>query len=153
MKVFRLAKRAYADDLSGKGAEKAGARWNSKGTAMLYTSQLRALCVVEIAVHLPIGNIPSVYSMVEIEIPGELETEVVSEEILYEGWNSLPHSQFTQNIGDKFILQNKFLILRVPSAVVKGDCNYLINPGHKDFNRIEIVNISPFSFDERLFAG
>ena len=152
MKVFRLTKRIYADDLSGKGAELAGARWNSKGTAMLYTSQSRALCLVEIAVHVPVGNIPTDYFLIEIEIPDELEIEVVSEKALHADWNSLPHSQFTQNIGDKFIFQNKLLILMVPSAVVQGDWNYLINPRHKDFNKIRIVNKSPFSFDERLFV-
>ncbi len=152
MKVFRLAKEKYVDDLSGKGAELAGARWNSKGTPMLYTSQSRALCLVEIAVHMPVGNIPADYFMIEIEIPDDLEITVVEVETLHTDWNSLPHSQFTQNIGDKFIFQNEFLVMRVPSAVVQGDYNYLINPRHKKSNQIKILNKSVFSFDERLFT-
>lgn len=152
MKVYRLAKEKYAEDLSGKGAELAGARWNSKGTPMLYTSQSRALCLVEIAVHMPVGNIPADYFMIEIEIPDDLEITLVSEEMLSTDWNSLPHSQFTQNIGDKFISQNEILVMQVPSAVVQGDYNYLINPRHRLFNQIKIISKSPFSFDERLFV-
>jgi RES domain-containing protein len=152
MKVYRLAKGKYADDLSGKGAELAGARWNSKGIPMLYTSESRALCLVEIAVHVPIGNIPTDYFLVEIEIPDEVEITFVEVETLSKDWNSLPHSQFTQNIGDAFISQNEFLVMRVPSAVVQGDFNYLLNPRHGSFNQIKLINKLPFSFDERLFV-
>ncbi len=152
MKVYRLAKEKYADNLSGKGAELAGARWNSKGISMLYTSQSRALCLVEIAVHVPVGNIPTDYFLVEIEIPDMVEITLVSDKTLSADWNSLPHSQFTQNIGDKFISQNEFLVMKVPSAIVQGDYNYLINPRHNSFNQIIIVSKSPFSFDERLFV-
>ena len=55
MIVFRLSKEQFAQDLSGKGAELVGGRWNSRGNAMLYTSQSIALCVTEIAVHVPLG--------------------------------------------------------------------------------------------------
>ena len=54
MKVFRLCKAKFANDLSGLGAEKSGGRWNSKGVAMVYSSESRALCTTEIAVHTPL---------------------------------------------------------------------------------------------------
>jgi len=63
----------------------------------------------------------------------------------------LPHPNSTQLVGDKFIKAGKFLVLRVPSVVVPGDFNYLINPWHKEFSTIKIVTAEPFSFDERLF--
>ncbi|MDQ3290016.1 MAG: RES family NAD+ phosphorylase, partial [Bacteroidota bacterium] len=37
MIVFRLSKHMYCTDLSGTGALKVGGRWNSKGTALVYT--------------------------------------------------------------------------------------------------------------------
>jgi RES domain-containing protein len=40
---------------------------------------------------------------------------------------------------------------RVPSAVVKGDFNYLLNPNHVDFKTIKIQKVSDFLFDNRLF--
>ncbi|RYX85780.1 RES domain-containing protein, partial [bacterium] len=61
MKLFRLTKFKCSRDLSGKGAEIAGGRWNSKGTAMLYTAQSIALATTEIAVHVPLGILPKGY--------------------------------------------------------------------------------------------
>lgn len=43
------------------------------------------------------------------------------------------------------------LTLGVPSAVVKESFNYLLHPKHPNFTRIEIVTISPFNIDPRLW--
>jgi len=152
MRSYRLAKQNFALDLSGKGAELSGGRWNSKGVSVLYTSQSRALCLVEIAVHAPVGIVPMNYYLTEIEIPDEIELCLVFEETLPPDWNTFPHSPFTQKIGDDFVAANKYLILKVPSAVVQGDFNYLINPKHPDFGLIKIIQTEPFTFDKRLFT-
>lgn len=151
MIVYRLAKSQYSHDLSGRGAAKSGGRWNSKGTAILYTSQSRALCTAELAVHLPFGSIPKDYMMVSIAIPDNTQMEEITVMDLEEGWNEFPHKHFTQIIGDKFIISGKRLVLKVPSAVVNGDFNYLINPLHKDCAQVKIQEVSPFVFDKRLF--
>jgi RES domain-containing protein len=151
MIVYRLSRSIYAHDLSGKGAEKAGGRWNSKGVSVVYTSSSRALCVAEIAVHTPLGILPVDYYLVTIEIPDTVNIYEVSAGSLPKDWRSIPHSGSTQKIGDAFIRENKFMVMKVPSAVVQGDFNYLINPFHKDFSRIKIVNTERFSFDDRLF--
>ena len=70
---------------------------------------------------------------------------------LFGNWNSFPHSYKTQKIGDMFIAENELCVLKVPSAVVKGDFNYLINPYHPNFKKIKILNSSKFPFDVRLF--
>lgn len=151
MIVYRLSKEKYKNDLSGKGAELAGGRWNSKGVAMLYTSESRALCLAEIAVHIPIGMLPKDYFLIEIEIP-ENSIFTISGKQLPSDWHSFPHSSATQDLGDKFIAQNEFLILKVPSAVVKGDFNYLINPRNSLVNEAKISRTESFQFDKRLFT-
>jgi len=151
MIVFRLSKSMYANDLSGRGAEKAGGRWNSKGTAMVYTSESRALCTTEIAVHTPLGILPLDYVIIAIEIPKNMAIQQLEIDVLPEDWKSLPHSHSTQEIGDSFVTTEKFAVLRVPSAVVQGEYNYLLNPSHKDFKKIKLKLVEPFDFDERLF--
>ena len=71
MIVYRLCKQAYINDLSGHGAEMNGGRWNGKGNPALYTSGSRALAVLEIAVHVPFGLLPTNYYMIAIEVPDE----------------------------------------------------------------------------------
>lgn len=153
MITYRLSKEKYCKDLSGKGAELSGGRWNSKGTAIIYTSGSRALCTAEIAVHTPVGIIPDNYFLVEIELPDDSGIEEVDIFKLSANWNQFPHSHETQEIGDQFIRTNDLLILKVPSAVVQGDFNYLINPLHADFPTVKIKQSESFSFDERLFRS
>lgn len=148
MIVYRLSKGQYANDLSGKGAELVGGRWNSRGNAMLYTSQSIALCVTEIAVHVPLGILPKDYQLIHIEIPDE---DLLEMKRLPKDWQSFPHSNSTQMIGDKFLKEHKHLVFKVPSAAVQGEFNFLINPRHKNFNQIKIVKLEDFNFDERLF--
>ena len=153
MIVFRLTKTKFSRDLSDKGAEKSGGRWNSRGVYMLYTSESRALCTAEIAVHVPLGILPDDYQLVSILIPDTIQVYEMVLKNLSSDWRSIPHSGTTQELGDAFIRKNKFAIMRVPSAVVPGDSNYLINPNHPDAKKIQIVNVEPFEFDKRMFPG
>jgi len=151
MIVYRLSKAKYKNDLSGKGAELAGGRWNSKAVPILYTSESRALCTAEIAVHSPLGTIPSDYWIISIEIPDNVEISEIDPSTLPEDWDVAPHTNATQLIGDKFVSQGKTLVLKVPSAVVQGDFNYLINPAHSLFPLVRMIDSEIFEFDKRLF--
>ncbi len=151
MIVFRLSKSKFANDLSGKGAERSGGRWNSKGTALVYTSESRALCTTEIAVHTPLGNLPPDYKLIFVEIPYTIQIQELKVKHLPEDWKSLLHPHSTQEIGDKFVIDGNFPVLKVPSVVVQGEYNYLINPNHKESGKIIIKSIEAFNFDERLF--
>jgi RES domain-containing protein len=151
MIVYRLSKEAFKNDLSGKGAEKAGGRWNSKGVAMLYTGESRALCTAELAVHLPLGIVPKDYFLVSIEFPDSISMLTTDVADLPSGWKSFPHPHFTQEIGNQFISERKYLVMKVPSAVVQGDHNYLFNPSHHLFSQVHILSTEFYGFDERLF--
>jgi RES domain-containing protein len=151
MILYRLSKQHYIKDLSGRGAELSGGRWNSKGIPVLYTAESRALAAIEIAVHTPLGIIPSDYFLAEIEIPDNASVLKIAINDLPRDWARHPFIKATQNIGDKFIKSNKHLVLQIPSATVKGDYNYLINPLHPDFNIVKIKSTEPFEFDSRLF--
>lgn len=151
MRVYRLSKRKYSKELNGKGAAKSSNRWNSKGTEIIYTAESRALAMAEVAVHLTLATLPSDYVMIEIEIPENIIIKEIILKELDEDWNNHPHNSNTQKIGDEFIDSVKDCLLKVPSAVVQGDSNYLINPYHTDFKKIKIIEITDFPFDKRIF--
>jgi RES domain-containing protein len=151
MEVFRLARKKYPIELSGKGASISGARWNSKGTEIIYCAQNRALAMAEVLVHLSLATLPGDFVMLTIEIPVEVSLEVLDPKILNINWNVFPCTFETSLLGDDFIKRSEACVLKVPSAVVKGDFNYLINPYHVDFYKIIITEQNDFPFDKRIF--
>ena len=151
MEVFRLMRKKYPVVLSGKGASITGARWNSKGTEMIYCAQSRALAMAEVLVHLSLASLPSDFVMLTIHIPDTISYEILNVEILKTDWNVFPSTFETPLLGDDFIRRNEACVFKVPSAVVKGDFNFLINPYHKDFEKITITAQNDFPFDKRIF--
>lgn len=117
-------------------AAKFGNRWSPKGTETIYLAESRALAMAEIVVHLTLASLPSDYVMIEIDIPDGIEIKVLKKKDIPHNWNNHPTNKETQKIGDEFIEKLESVILKVPSAVVEGDYNYLINPHHKDFKKI-----------------
>ena len=151
MIVYRIGKSKFILDLTGQGAQLIGRRWNSRGIPMVYTSQSRALCTVEVAVHLPAGVLPTGFELISIHIPENVLIKELKTGELPSDWRSFPYSRSTQMIGDSFIISNEFLVMKVPSSVIPGDFNYLINPRHPDIQRVGIIQREPYPFDERLF--
>lgn len=151
MNVFRLTRSKYQHDFSGRGAAISGARWNSAGTEIIYTSESRALAMAEVAVHVALHELPDDYIMLEISIPDDIVfAPEIDPEQLPADWKQFPPSLSTQLIGDRFIDANDHCLLRVPSAIVKGDYNILINPQHPDFAKISITDADDFPFDRRF---
>lgn len=151
MIVYRLTKEQYKNNLSGRGAEINGGRWNNKGRQVIYTGESRALCTTEIAVHTPLGIIPTNYYLQSIQLP-KVKILEISTKDLDENWRNFPHEVSTKLIGDKFIDEQKYLLLKVPSAVIQDEFNYLINPLHKQYSKVKLLKIEEFKFDKRLFT-
>ncbi len=140
----------YADDLSGTGARLYGGRWNSVGKPVVYLASSRALAVLEVLVHLPATLIPSNYCLVTLDAPDDVFKIVLN--TLPPNWQEFPEPGILKTMGDQFIASNKHLLCSVPSAIVKEEHNYLLNPAHPKFLKVKVVSKEPFSFDERLIS-
>ncbi len=150
MIVFRICNTVYSNDISGNGAKMYGGRWNNKGVPVLYTSSTRALAALEILVHISTNNVqPIDFSILSIFLPensiDEIPFTALKTEIDKNGLNS--NFKF---IGDNWIKSNSSLLLKVPSIVIPEEYNYLVNPLHKNFNKVKIVENKLFRFDNRL---
>lgn len=152
MIVYRLQKESHGTLLSGIGAARMGARWNSVGTEIIYTSLNRSLSMAELVVHLSLGILPPSFIMFEIFFPDTTSIKILHEQKLPLNWNIYPPVLTTQKIGDDFVTENRYCLLKVPSAVTKGYFNVLINPAHREFSNIKVVKRDPFPFDTRLFS-
>jgi RES domain-containing protein len=152
MILYRFSRKEHGGDLSGKGAERYGGRWNSKGFPVIYSSETRALAVTEIIAYTPPGFIPEGYVLNIIDVPAEVGFfYTIEADSLPDGWNSYPHRKETKQLGDALLKEREHLLIKVPSALVTGEYNYLINPLHKDFSSVQVAEVLPFNFNERLF--
>ena len=149
MIIYRLAIETYKNDLSGTGSKLFGGRWNSVGLAVLYTTQNISLAVLEILVRTDMQTIPISYHLIKIDIPNAIEPQLISSDKLKKDWKN--DIGYTQWMGDEFIKSANSLLLKVPSAIVDEENNYVINPKHNDFKKVKIVKVNKFQFDKRLF--
>ncbi len=147
MTVYRLAIPKYASDLSGEGTAIFGGRWNFAGLRALYTSQHISLCILEILVRSQLNINPPGYQLITIEFP-ETNMIVIKPPELKTEWKQ--HIEYTQRIGEEFLNSNKSLVLQVPSAIVERENNFLLNPLHKNYSQVKIINIEPLDLGKRL---
>ncbi|MEX0778489.1 MAG: RES family NAD+ phosphorylase [Balneolales bacterium] len=151
MTVYRITKRKYADDLSGKGAERYGGRWNNVGIPVLYTSEHRSLCLLEMLIHTPIEEIARNLMLVEIIIPDEYPAFHITTKDLSRTWKTFPYDRFTKDVGDELLRAKNHPVIRVPSALVDEEFNYLLNPKHELFNGISVKKANALELDSRFF--
>lgn len=154
MLVYRITQTKYANSLNPPGI---AARWNSDGSRILYTGGSLALSCLESFVHkngasISAGNFS--VSIIKIEDSVSIN-EITIEEIqqLHPQLTDVSNYSITQKLGDKWIRESKSAILKVPSAIIDLEYNFLINPQHPEFSKVEIVKISKFMFDPRLKAN
>ena len=151
MIVCRTAKKEYIEDLTGIGSRLYGGRWNRKGIGVVYTSESRALALVEILVNVPFSILPSQLGMATIEIGEKIRAEEIDPYELPKDWHKFPPPLELAEIGSKWAVSNKSLALRVPSAVVPREFNILINLRHPDIKHVVVVDVEAFDVDRRLF--
>ena len=150
MIVHRICNETHNDDISGTGAKLFGGRWNSKGIPMLYVSEHISLSVLEMLVHNSFKDFSIPLSILKILIPENTAVNEVNITKLKADWkNDISYTKF---IGNEFIKSNINLVLKVPSAVIQEENNFLINPLHKDFKKIKITEVKSFKTDKRFFS-
>ncbi len=151
MRVWRICKAEHAGAaFTGEGAVLYAGRWHQAGTPVVYCSDSRALAALEQLVHLHRNWLPPHFVGFGLEIPDNLAISKVRTQDLPAMWRRHPGPPELRDIGTRWIKSGETVALRVPSAVVPGEHNFLLNPRHPDFSRLQISNPEPFEFDERL---
>ena len=150
--IFRIAKKEYVSDKTGQGSFLYGGRWNPKGYRVIYTSESRSLALCELLAN--IGTTtqkPSLY-LVEICVPKGVSISEVSKKELTPDWKK-PFSSNCVTIGLYWLTTAETCILKVPSAVVEEEYNYVLNPLHPDFKKLAFHKQEKHSIDTRFFGN
>lgn len=151
MQVWRICKRRFAAAaFTGEGARLYSGRWNPEGVRMVYTSSSLALAALEFFVHLDPSVAPDDLVSVSATLPPHLKIERGALKDLPADWRTTGNARL-QAMGAEWVAANRFAALEVPSAVIDGEWNVLLNPAHPQFARIQIAGPKPFHFDKRMF--
>lgn len=126
-------------------------RWHNKGTEIAYAAATESLSLLEILVHLTVSQLPRDHICHRIEIPEDC-VDFVPEELLPADWlEESPH--LSRDFGSAWVKGYSSAALAIPSVVVPREYNYLLNPVHRDFKQISVVDSWPLRIDPRLSAG
>jgi RES domain-containing protein len=148
MEVFRISRSKYTNDLSGEGARLYGGRWNRPGLSALYTSQSRALALLELIVHFNSADALRLdYEFLTLDIEDSMIVSLCEEVEIYNKENKIfPCREKTEML---FIKQN-VLGIRVPSVIIPQECNVIINPMHDWMKSVKILKKESVVIDKRL---
>ena len=149
MLVYRIGRTRFAHDLTGEGARLFGGRWNHKLIPCIYTSESRALALLEYTANVNIEDIPRALSITKFEIPNDQIYEIPITE-LPGNWTQAPAPSSTKAFGSTILERNEYLVIKIASAIVPDEFNFLINPKHRLNSSIEILEVTDFIYDVRL---
>jgi RES domain-containing protein len=150
--AWRIVKsRHVGSAFDGEGARRYGGRWNSPGTAVVYASETRALCLLEVLAGLRSVKPLHAYVFVPATFDDSLVRPLPPEDLPPDWQDSPPHPS-AQQVGDTWVDQKESAILRVPSAIIPSEYNYLFDPAHPDFEQIRIGAPQELAVDSRLLS-
>ena len=153
MFTYRISQTKYARDRRGSGID---ARWNLLGQYVIYTGGSLALSCLEKLVHTPGTSLYSGdFSVTIFDVPDRMEIKEITIAQLIKmnaDWTRVINYPITQRIGNGWLKEQESAVLKVPSAIIEMEYNYLFNPNHPDFEKIKIAAVNKFSFDTRLRA-
>jgi RES domain-containing protein len=153
MQVWRLSRPEFARRLDGGGNRETGARWNSPGAGVVYTSRSLALCVLETIVHLPSARFVQGLAAARIHVPDDAGVDMVTASELPHDLLSGEAAAWFRQRGARWLEAGAALALIAPSVIVPQEQNVMLNPRHPRAGSIRVEEEIPFGFDARLFGS
>ena len=155
--AWRIARRHFGTDLIGSAnaAGRFGGRWNPRGIPVLYAGASFCTALLEVLARLPAATNVTDYIAMPIRIQASVAIETLYESSLPPGWRSLSlrQSDVLRQIGANWLQSRRTCVLSVPSAAVRNERLFLLNPTHPVFSSLEVLTPEPLDLDPRLFRA
>ncbi|MFM8620304.1 MAG: RES family NAD+ phosphorylase [Opitutaceae bacterium] len=155
MRFWRIEKAVFAREVrAGNGARLYGGRWNSPGRPAVYCAGSLSLAMLEVLAHLRTEEAAGdkrFYYPVEVD---SRSLESIAPAALPRGWRSALNPTPCRRIGDAWLEKGRSVALQVPSALVAGEFNCLLNPAHPNYaSAVRWSTASPLEIDARLLRA
>ena len=146
MRLYRLGSVQHPI-WDGTGAALHGGRWNPQGAPVIYAAGSLALAMLERLVQRRgLGGT----MVVEALVPDDMVwTDMLQTPPM--GWRSLGSPEAVA-AGHAWLTEGRTALLRVPSALVPREPNWMINVHHREAMRIKAGMPEPLEWDSRLFG-
>lgn len=149
MEVFRISRACFARKLQASGYAN---RWNMDGQMVIYAASSRALATLELLVNRSNIKPDEDYLMMVISLSvSEDDIQEIKLGNLPEHRQSLSAYNLLQRQGSAWYKNQESLVLRLPSAVIPQEHNYMINTKHPDFaDKVSLIRKEAYFWDQRL---
>lgn len=148
MEVFKICREKFSHSLQASGVPN---RWNKKDEFVIYTAGSRSLAALESVAHRSAIIAASPYKLLKISMSDDSVIKEIQLKDLPANWMSIQAYIELQEIGSKWYTSQESLVLKVPSALIKEEFNYVINTKHPLFStHIILETKEDFIWDKRL---
>jgi RES domain-containing protein len=150
MEVFKIAREIYANDLVASGRAN---RWNIDDQYVMYTASSRSLATLELFVSMDTVSPSQRFKVMVVSIADDDRLFIqIPQSKLPLSWRTTDAYPELRNIGNEWYQNKTSLVLKVPSAVIPQEYNYVINTLHPDFKEnVSLVRTENYLWDKRLF--
>lgn len=147
MLVYRIAFKAYSAALFAPGLS---GRWNGAGRRVIYTAESIPLAFLENMIRRKGVGFNQDFKTMIINVPDTLAITVADASSLAEGWRDFDDYTYCQDIGNQWYDKGSTPVLKVPSAVLPDNSNYVINTQHPDFQQVALLKTTELVPDARI---
>jgi RES domain-containing protein len=147
MVIIRIALKKYSRELFAPGVS---GRWNSEGKKVIYGSETLSLASLETMIRRNGAGFGNNFASMFINVPDDLKISEIEDQSLPKGWNDPLDYSICQSLGDDWYNGKATPLLKVPSAVIPREYNYVINTSHVDIEKIKLIDVTEFIPDPRI---
>lgn len=153
MQAYRISRLPFSvNPLDGEGSYRFGGRWSSAGVRVVYAAEHRSLAALEYLVHLDHLCYPNDLIISVLDIPDDLRVDEYPRAALPRNWTDFPAPAELCEIGDSFVSKARAVAIKIPSVLIHGEYNLLLNPAHPDFSVVKVLSKEVFQYDGRLLV-
>ncbi len=130
--------------LDGRGGMVVDGRWHRRGRPIVYLAEMGSLAILEARAHIE-ADVPETFQLLKVEAPDDLAIHQWTDH------GDVRERNRTQDWGSRWLGSGGSALARVPSVIAPAEFNILLNPLHRDAERVKIVEARRWPWDDRLF--
>ena len=147
MLIYRIVHKNFSKELYPSGMR---GRWNSQGRKVIYCAESIALAFLENMIRRQGIGFNDDFKIMIIEVPVAVKFAIINTADLNEEWRDFRNYSLCQPLGDKWYDEGSTALLKVPSAVLPENYNYVINTTHPEYQKIKLIETTKLIPDPRI---